>query len=90
MSALLTGAAVFLLANLVAGLLRVWLGPDPADRMQAVLLFGTALVAMLLVLSYARGDGGLVHVALVVTILAAWLNVAFVIAPEAPDRERGP
>lgn len=88
MSALLVGAAVFLLACLIAGMVRVWVGPGEADRMQAVLLFGTTLVAMLLVLSYARGDAALVDVALVVVILAAWLSVAFVIAPEPSGRER--
>lgn len=86
MSALLTGASVFLLACLLAGMLRVWFGPGGADRMQAVLLFGTTLVAMLLVLSYAGGADALVDVALVVAILAAWLSVAFVVVPEARDR----
>lgn len=88
MSVLLTGSAVFLLACLLAGMLRVWLGPADADRMQAVLLFGTTLVAMLLVLGYAGGNDALVEVALVVAILAAWLSVAFVVAPEASDGKR--
>lgn len=90
MSVLLAGAALFLLACFGAGMVRVWLGPGGADRMQAVLLFGTTLVAMLLVLGYARGAAALLDVAMVVAILAAWLSVAFVVAPEPSDREGDP
>lgn len=89
MSSLLEGAAVFLLVNLMAGFARVWIGPGEADRMQAALLFGTSLVAMLLVLAYAAEAPALVHVALVVAMLAAWLSVAFAVGPERPRQPGG-
>lgn len=81
--------AAFLLANLIAGMARVWFGPGAADRMQAVLLFGTSLVAMLLVLSYSAGNPALIGVALVVAMLAAWLSVAFAVGPPRARRRRG-
>lgn len=77
MSALLAGLAVFLLLNLAAGLWRVWKGPTAADRMSAVLLFGSTTVAVLLVLAELESQPALRDVALVFVMLAAILSVAF-------------
>lgn len=82
MSALMMGMAVFLLANLVLGLLRVYAGPGPADRMLAVLLFGTTTVATMLLLAYAQDMPALIVVALVFVMLAAIGSVAFVQLPK--------
>lgn len=77
MSVLLAGLAVFLLLNLAAGLWRVWKGPTAADRMSAVLLFGSTTVAVLLVLAELESQPALRDVALVFVMLAAILSVAF-------------
>jgi len=77
MNALLVAAAVFLLLNLLIGLVRIWRGPSPADQMQALLLFGTTTVAILLLLAYATARPVLVDVALVFVMLAAIGTVAF-------------
>lgn len=71
-------AASFLTANLVLGLVRVARGPEPADRMLAVLLFGTTGVAILLLLAEAQDRPPLRDVALVLTLLASVAGVAFV------------
>ena len=73
--------AAFLLANLVAGLLRVMRGPGPADRLLALLLFGTISVAILLLLAYAQGIPALSTVALIVVALAAIAAIAFTQLP---------
>lgn len=78
MSAVLEGLAVFLLLNLAAGLWRVWRGPTAADRMSAVLLFGSTTVALLLVLAELDAQPALRDVALLFVMLAAILSVAFV------------
>lgn len=77
MNALLVAAAVFLLLNLLIGLVRIWRGPSPADQMQALLLFGTTTVAILVLLAYATARPMLVDVALVFVLLAAIGTVAF-------------
>ncbi|MFC4728724.1 monovalent cation/H+ antiporter complex subunit F [Coralloluteibacterium thermophilus] len=81
MNALLAALAVFLLLNLAAGLLRVWRGPTPADRMSAALLFGSTTVAVLLVLAELAALPALRDAALVFVMLAAILSVAFVGLP---------
>ncbi|MDQ2070688.1 monovalent cation/H+ antiporter complex subunit F [Natronospira bacteriovora] len=81
MQNLLTGMAVFLMANLVVGLLRVHLGPTPADRMLSMLLFGTTTVATMLLLAYAQAMPALVIVALVFVMLATIGSIAFVQLP---------
>ncbi|TXK65782.1 monovalent cation/H+ antiporter complex subunit F [Alkalisalibacterium limincola] len=89
MSTFLAGLAVFLLLNLAAGLWRVWRGPSAADRMSAVLLFGSTTVALLLVLAELGGEPALRDVALVFVMLAAILSVAFVGLPRTRNDGRG-
>lgn len=81
MSTLMMGMAVFLLANLVIGLFRVYAGPGPADRMLAMLLFGTTTVAAMLLLAYAQNMPALVIVALLFVMLATIGSIAFVQLP---------
>lgn len=78
MNALLLGLAVFLVLNLMAGLLRVARGPTRADRMVAGQLFGTTGVAILLVLGQAMEEPALADIALVFALLAVVVAVAFV------------
>lgn len=86
MQTLLLAATVFLLLNLAAGLWRVWRGPTAADRMSAVLLFGSTTVAVLLLLAQIAGEPALRDVALLFVMLAAILSVAFVGLARAPSR----
>jgi multicomponent Na+:H+ antiporter subunit F len=74
----LYAAAVVLLTTLVLGLIRIWLGPAPADRMLASQLFGTTGVALLLVLAEAQKAPALRDVALTLAVLAILACVAFV------------
>ncbi|MDZ4180177.1 MAG: monovalent cation/H+ antiporter complex subunit F [Coriobacteriia bacterium] len=70
--------AAVLLGTIIIGLIRVERGPSPADRMLAAQLFGTAGVAMLLLLSEGMQTPALRDVALVFALLAAMAAVAFV------------
>lgn len=70
--------AVFLLANIVVGLVRVVRGPTPPDRMAATQLFGTFGVGILLILAEVMQRPGLRDVALVFALLGGVSLVAFV------------
>ncbi len=72
------GVAVFLLLNLMAGLVRIIRGPTVADCMMAAQLFGTTGVATLVLLAQVLGSPSLRDVALVFALLAAVATVAFV------------
>ncbi|AHK79998.1 multiple resistance and pH regulation protein F [Ectothiorhodospira haloalkaliphila] len=78
MNAIWIGAALFLLLTVAAGMVRVLMGPRPGDRMLAAQLFGTAGVAMLLLLAWGLEMPALVDVALVFALLSAVATVAFV------------
>lgn len=87
MDSFLLGAGLFLLINLAVGLLRLFRGPGPADRIQSLLLFGTTTVAVLLLLAYAEALPALVHVALVFVMLAAIASIAFVQLPHKVEKD---
>jgi multicomponent Na+:H+ antiporter subunit F len=70
--------ALFLVLNLVGGLVRILRGPRRADRMLAAQLFGTTGVAVLLVLAEAMRLPALRNVALVFALLAVVNTVVFV------------
>ena len=76
--AVLGAAVVFLLLNLLAGLWRIAVGPTAADRMLAVLLFGSTTVAVILIMAQWLGDGSLRTVALLFVVLATIVTLAFV------------
>jgi multicomponent Na+:H+ antiporter subunit F len=78
MTSLVLWLAVVLLGSLIAGLVRILLGPTDTDRMLAAQLTGTTGVGILLLLSRAMRHPGLVDVALVFALLAAVAAVAFV------------
>jgi multicomponent Na+:H+ antiporter subunit F len=69
--------AIFVLATVALGLVRVLRGPDDADRMMAAQLLGTGGMAVLL-LSAGGGLSAAADVALVLSLLAAFASVAFV------------
>ena len=78
MAELLIVAAGFVLATVVAGLVRILRGPDRADRIMAAQLLGTGGIAVLLLLSQATSVPAAVDVALILALLAAFISVAFV------------
>ena len=84
MHELRTGVALFLVLNVLAGLIRVARGPTFADRILVAQLFGTTGVAVLLLLGADPGRAALRDVALIFALLAPITAVAFV--RHAPKR----
>lgn len=76
MSAFLYAIATILLLSIGAGLIRVYRGPGPGDRMLAVQLFGTTGIAILLVLGIATDEEAAIDAALVLALLAAVTGLA--------------
>ncbi|MFO1315080.1 MAG: monovalent cation/H+ antiporter complex subunit F [Burkholderiales bacterium] len=71
-------AAVFVLATVLLGLVRILRGPGDGDRMMAAQLIGTGGIATLLLLSAASGTAAIVDLALTLALLAAFAAIAFV------------
>ena len=78
------GLGACLIANVIAGLVRVARGPTFADRILVAQLFGTTGVAVLLVLAIDAESTPLRDVALVFAVLAPITVAAFV--RHAPTR----
>ena len=78
MNAFLFGVAIFLLANLAAGLVRIMRGPTAADRMLAAQLFATTGIAIMLLLAEALAQPAAQDVALIFAVLAVLSGLAFV------------
>ncbi|MCG6114512.1 MAG: monovalent cation/H+ antiporter complex subunit F [Mesorhizobium sp.] len=78
MSEFLLLAALFVLATIALGLVRVHRGPSRADRIASVQLIGTGGVAVTVLLAGASGDAAIIDVGLVLALLAAFAAVAFV------------
>lgn len=90
MTELYVGVSAFLLLTVLVGLVRVLLGPTPADRMLAAQLFGTTGVAMLLLLAQAFSAPSLRDVALVLALLSVLAVITFVLrAWERPEGSSG-
>jgi len=92
MTAFFTAAAAFLFLTMIAGLWRVFQGPDPGDRLMAVQLFGTTAAAIMLLLAENDEGAGLRFLALVFAALAVVVVVAYVRLawPEDSVEEEGP
>jgi len=74
---LFLAVSLLLLGTMTAGLIRVVIGPTPADRMMAAQLLGTSGIGALLLLAPALRVPALVDVALIFALLAAVSVVAF-------------
>lgn len=72
---------VLLLLCLIIGLIRVFIGPDNANRMLADQLFGTIIV---IILSVLQNNEVITNVALAVTLLASITVIAFLKLAEQP------
>lgn len=88
----LMAAAVFILAMVALGLLRILRGPGDADRIMAAQLVGTGGVAILLLLAVATPLPAAIDVAAFLALLAAFASVAFVqgAAPRGGDQGTAP
>ena len=84
MAEFLLGAAVFILATVALGLVRIRRGPTDADRMMAALLLGSGGIAAVLLIGAATGADATIDVALTLALLAAFASFAFVKAKSAP------
>jgi multicomponent Na+:H+ antiporter subunit F len=81
-------AAVFVLAMVALGLIRILRGPGDADRVMAAQLLGTGGIAALLLVGEATAEPAIADVALTLALLAAFAAVAFVkAAAPAPDAD---
>jgi multicomponent Na+:H+ antiporter subunit F len=78
MTIILFSAAGFILLMIALGLLRILIGPGPADRLMAAQLIGSGGAAVLLLLSAAMQAPAIVDVALMLAILAVFASVGFV------------
>lgn len=86
MTALYLTLALVLLATMALGLIRVVIGPTPADRMLAAQLLGTSGIGVLLLLSAALRVPALIDVGLIFALLAAVAVVAFTRRRAGQDR----
>lgn len=87
MTEFLLGAAIFVLAMVALGLVRILRGPGDADRMMAAQLLGTGGIASLLLAGSATGEAATIDVALTLALLAAFASFAFVKAHPAPRQD---
>jgi multicomponent Na+:H+ antiporter subunit F len=87
MSDFLLAVAVFVLAMVALGLVRIKRGPGYADRMMAAQLLGSGCVAVLLLFSAATGEAAVIDVALTMALLAAFASIAFVHFAAARERD---
>jgi multicomponent Na+:H+ antiporter subunit F len=78
MTGIYLGVAAFLLLTIVVGMIRILLGPTPADRILSAQLFGTTGVTALLLMAQGFSSPPLRNVALVLALLAALAAAAFV------------
>ena len=82
MSSFLLLAAILVLADVAAGLVRLLWGPAE-DRMMSAQLLGTGGIATVLLLGAAEGSPAAVDLALTLALLAAFASAAFVAAVTA-------
>jgi multicomponent Na+:H+ antiporter subunit F len=86
-SGFLSAVALFLLANIALGLVRIFRGPAPADRMLAAQLFSSTGVAIMLVLAELTDQPAALDVALIFAVLAVLAALAFVRRLWKPQEE---
>ncbi len=72
------GLILVLFLSVMAGMVRILLGPTPADRMLATQLFGTTGVAIILLLAHGLNLPALYDVALIFALLAAVAILTFI------------
>ncbi|MCF7983023.1 MAG: multiple resistance and pH regulation protein F [Thiohalocapsa sp.] len=86
MHEILIAVAIILLISMSVGLIRIVIGPTPADRMMAAQLLGTSGIGVLALLAPALGVPALMDVALIFALLAAVSVAAFTRRRVGQDR----
>ncbi|WP_291787465.1 hypothetical protein [Cecembia sp.] len=69
---------IFLLLNIGLGLIRLWRGPSIADRLLTTQLFGTAGMAILMVMAGYLNDLTLLNVVITFNVLSIILVICLV------------
>lgn len=72
--------AIFVLVMVALGLGRILYGPAKADRLMGALLLGSGGIAALLLFGAATQTPGVLDLALVLALLAAFASIAFVVS----------
>lgn len=85
MTTLYFSVAAVLIVSLGGGLIQVWRGPTPGDRFLLLQLFGTAAVAVLILVGEALDAPAFVDIALLLALLAAVTMLAFARLTWTPD-----
>jgi multicomponent Na+:H+ antiporter subunit F len=86
MADVLLTAAVFVIAMVALGLLRIARGPTEADRMMAAQLLGTGGIATSLLIAEATGESAVTDVALALALVAAFASAVFARSTLAAER----
>ena len=82
-------AAIFVLTMVALGLGRILYGPAKADRLMGAQLLGSGAIAALLLFGAATKTPGVLDLALVLALLAAFASIAFVVSG-SPVESGGP
>ena len=77
MSTYLSVITGLLILILLSGLWRIWKGPTLADRLLVSQLFGTAGVAILILLAIVQEQPALLNIALILALLAPITLITF-------------
>ena len=89
MTEFMMAMAIFVLVMVALGLGRILYGPAKADRLMGALLLGSGGIAALLLFGTATQTPGVLDLALVLALLAAFASVAFVVSA-SPTKASGP
>jgi multicomponent Na+:H+ antiporter subunit F len=74
----LHASALVILLAIGVSLFRVYVGPSRADRIMGVQLVGTSAVALLVLLSMMHPQPGILDLALLLALLAAFSAIGFI------------
>lgn len=89
MSSVYIGVIATLLICLFGGVLRVLVGPDNANRMLALQLFGTIGVTLVIILAFLLEFELLINLALILTLLGSVTVIAFLKIAEHSEQQHG-
>jgi multicomponent Na+:H+ antiporter subunit F len=89
MTEFLMATAAYVLVMVALGLGRILYGPGKADRLMGALLLGSGGIAALLLFGTATQTPGVLDLALVLALLAAFASITFVVSG-SPAKAGGP
>ncbi len=71
-------ASILVVLCLVAGVVRIWLGPGKVNRLLAAQLFGSMSVTITILLASVLNLESLIDLAIVLSLLASIAVIAFI------------